>query len=148
MVPQIWRVTRGNQGSGGSLQFRQGSSAWILRCWWSQVSGDQIAVSGVPCRGQMGKHRRLVTTLCLRARVTPTRENWFLLKPMNYVVIRHVGRSFLFLRTLTITLTLQGGDTNACPQNLVSRLSHSHTSLTMLTCLTEEPMNYVVRITC
>ena len=28
---QIWRVTRGNQGSGGSLQFRQGSSAWILR---------------------------------------------------------------------------------------------------------------------
>ena len=56
----------GNQGSGGSLQFRQGSSAWILRCWWSQVSGDQTAVSGVTCRGQMGKHRRLVTTLCLR----------------------------------------------------------------------------------
>ena len=148
MVPQIWRVTRGNQGSGGSLQFRQGSSAWILRV----VLVVQVLVIRSQCRvsraadkweniGGWSQH-------FVSARQSHAYEGKLILTQTDELRCNQTCRQKLLIFENTDYHFDTSRRRHKCLSTKPCFKTHSHTSLTMLTCLTEEPMNYVVRITC
>ena len=145
MVPQIWRVTRGQEahcstdrvpppgcwGVGGPrcLVIRQQCRVSRAADKWENIGGwSQHFVSARQSHAYEGK---LILTQTDELRCNQTcRQKLLIFENTDYHFDDTSRRRHKCLSTKPCFKT------------------HSHTSLTMLTCLTEEPMNYVVRITC